>query len=59
MKKPYQRPVTQVLPIIRAVPLLAASPFIEENPVPGDIDPNTQIDTGLAREFDFDDDFDF
>ena len=56
MKKPYQRPVTQVLPIIRAVPMLAASPFIVEDPVPGDVDPNTQI---LAREFDFDDDFDF
>ena len=59
MKKPYQRPVTQVLPIIRAVPMLAASPFQELESSPGDIDPNTQIDTGLAREFDFDDDFDF
>ena len=39
--------------------MLAASPFQELESSPGDIDPNTQIDTGLAREFDFDDDFDF
>jgi hypothetical protein len=41
--------------------MLAASPFIVEDPVSGDIDPGTQIDTGLGREFDidFDDDFDF
>ena len=55
MKKPYQHPVMQVLPIIRAVPILAASPFQELDSSPGDVDPNTQIDTGLARELGLDD----
>ena len=57
MKKTYQRPVTQVLPIIRAVPMLATSPFTLEEPESGDVDPNTQIGDGLSREFDFDDDY--
>ena len=55
MKKPYQHPVMQVLPIHRAVPMLAASPFQELESSPGDVDPNTQIDTGLARELGLDD----
>lgn len=45
----------QVLPIHRAVPMLAASPFQELESSPGDVDPNTQIDTGLAREWGLDD----
>ena len=45
----------QVLPIIRAVPMLAASPLQELESSPGDVDPNTQIDTGLARELGLDD----
>ena len=54
-KKPYQHPVTRVLLITRAAPLLTASPFITEDPESGgDIDPNTEVDTGLGREFDFD-----
>ena len=57
MKRPYQHPVTRELPIIRAVPLLAASPFAELETEPGDVDPGTQVDTGLGREFDFDNDF--
>ena len=58
-KKPYQQPVTQELLITRAVPLLAASPFNEVDAESGgDIDPGTEVDTGLIREFEFDDEFD-
>jgi hypothetical protein len=45
----------QVLPIHRAVPILAASPFQELESSSGDVDPNTQVDTGLARELGLDD----
>jgi hypothetical protein len=49
----------QVLPIIRAVPMLAASPYEILDSQSGDIDPNTQVDTGLGREFDFNDEWSF
>ena len=59
MKKIYQQPVTWVLPINKAVPVLAASPFVTSEPESGgDIDPNTQVETGLSREFGFDE-FDY
>lgn len=52
MKKPYQQPVTQELPINWAVPLLTGSPFIEaETESGGGVDPITEIDTGLSRDF--------
>jgi hypothetical protein len=56
MKKPYQHPVTQELLITKAVPILAASPFQEmDTESGGDIDPNTEVETGLGSEFIFDD----
>lgn len=56
MKRPYQHPLMQVLPIPRAVLMLAASPLVEVETEPGgDIDPGTEVDTGLARDFDFTD----
>ena len=49
----------QELLITRVAPLLAGSFFNEVDPDSGgDIDPNTQVDTGLIREFDVDFDFD-
>ena len=51
MKKPYQQPVTQELPLAWAVPL-TTSHFIEgDTESGGGIDPGTEIDTGLSRDF--------
>ena len=58
MKKPYQHPVTRELLITGAVPLMAGSPFNIVDPEPGEsVDPGTQVDTGLGREYDFDPNF--
>lgn len=47
------------MPINKAVPILAASPFVTSEPESGgDIDPNTQVETGLSRQFGFDE-FDY
>lgn len=49
MKKTYQQPVTREL-LIKAVPLLAGSYFQEgvtENG--GEINPGTEVNTGLSR----------
>ena len=49
----------QVLSINRAVPILAASYLKQVDAESGgDIDPNTQVETGLSREFGFDE-FDY
>ena len=49
MKKTYQQPVTREL-LIKAVPLLAGS-YLQEGETEngGEIDPNTEVDTGLSR----------
>ena len=59
MKEPYQHPVMQVLSINRAVPILAASYLKQVDAESGgDIDPNTEVETGLSRQFGFDE-FDY
>lgn len=49
MKKTYQQPVTREL-LIKAVPLLAGS-YLQEGETEngGEIDPDTEVDTGLTR----------
>jgi hypothetical protein len=59
MKKKYQRPVTRELLLTKAVPLVAASPFRIEDLIPsGEVDPTTEVETGLSRDFDLDAYFD-
>ena len=51
MKKIYQQPVTREL-LIKAVPLLAGS-YLQEGETEngGEIDPDTEVDTGLSRRY--------
>lgn len=55
MKKKYQHPITRELLITGAVSLLAGSKLKEEIPENGGgINPDTEVETGLGHEFDFD-----
>lgn len=59
MKKEYMKPEQCVVVLRQSQPLLTTSPFKEgESELGEGIDPGTEVETGLSRDFDADSDFD-